>query len=167
MRIKTCLSPWINCDLVELLHRKNASWREARLSQSPTDWLTFRQLRNKCTQTIRKLKADYFKDQFSHSISDPNKFWKTVGVMEDRNSLSWFPMSLNSDGTIVSDKVLMADVFNRHFITFEFLFDPINPPEPPNSVSLSDAVSLHSASHLLYILSVFTLLLRMRCWMIS
>ena len=54
---------------------------ESYLSKSPTDYLTFRQLRNKAIQAVRQAKSGYFKAQFTQYSSDPNVFWKSLGIL--------------------------------------------------------------------------------------
>ncbi|CAB1313533.1 unnamed protein product, partial [Coregonus sp. 'balchen'] len=95
------------------------------------DWLSFRQMRNKCTQAIRKAKVSYFKEQFSLSGSNPKKFWKTVKDLENKPSSSQLPMSLNVDD-VVTDKGHMAELFNHYFIKSGFLFDSAMPHCPSN-----------------------------------
>ncbi|CAB1311957.1 unnamed protein product, partial [Coregonus sp. 'balchen'] len=116
-------SPWFDRDLAELLHLKNSIWQNARQTHTQADWLSFRQMRNKCTQAIWKAKVSYFKEQFSLCGSNPKKFWKTL------------PMSLNVDDVVVTDKEHMAELFNQHFIKSGFLFDSAMPPCPSNIFS--------------------------------
>lgn len=55
-RIKNRHSPWFTQELTSLLKQKNAAWKVARLSKSPSDYLKFRQLRNNATQAVRQAK---------------------------------------------------------------------------------------------------------------
>ena len=107
MRIKNRFSPWFGHDLAELLHLKNSIWRKARYTHTQADWLSFRQMRNKCTQDIRKAKDSYCKEQFSLCGSNAKKFWKTAKDLENKPSYSQLPMSLNVD-VVVTDKKHMA-----------------------------------------------------------
>ena len=99
------------------------------------DWLSFKQMRNKYTQPIRKAKVSYFKEQFSLCGSNPKKFWKWLNL-EKKPSSSQLPMSLNVDDVVVTDKKHMAELFNHHFIKSGFLFDSAMPPCLSN-ISLS------------------------------
>ena len=128
MRIKNRFSPWFDSDLAELLHLKNCIWRKARHTHTQADWLSFRQMRNKCTQYIHKAKVSYFKEQFSLCGSNPKKFCKTVKDLENKSSSSQLPMSLNVDDVEFTGKKHMAELFNHHFIKSGFLFDSAMPP---------------------------------------
>ena len=116
IRIKNRFSPWFNRDLVELLHLKNSIWQIAQHKHTQADWLSFRQIRNKSTQAIRKDKVSYFKEQFSLCGSNPKKFWKMVKDLGNKPSCSQLPMSLNVDDVVVTDKKHMAELFNHHFM---------------------------------------------------
>ncbi|CAB1352462.1 unnamed protein product, partial [Coregonus sp. 'balchen'] len=109
--VSTKFSPWFDRDLAELLHLKNSIWRKARHTLTQADWLSFRQMRNTCTQAIRKAKVSYFKEQFSLCGSNPKKFWKTVKDQENKPSSTQLPMSLNVDDVVVTDKEHMAELF--------------------------------------------------------
>jgi hypothetical protein len=101
MRIKNRFSPWFDRDLAELLHLKNCIWRKAWHTHTQADWLSFRQMRNKCIQAFRKAKVSYFTEQFSLCGSNPKKFWKTFKDQENKPSSSKLPMSLNVDDVVV------------------------------------------------------------------
>ena len=133
MRIKNRCSPWFDRDLAEQLCLKNSTWRRARKSKSLEDWLSFRKIRNKCTQSIRKAKTEYFHEQFSLCSSNPRKFWKTVKEMENKHTSSQLPTSLVCDGTVITDKERIAELFNLHFIQTGKLADLTAPPVSPTN----------------------------------
>ena len=109
MRIKNRFSPWFDSDLAELLHLKNCIWLKARHTYTQVDWLSFRQVRNKCTQAVRKAKVSYFKEQFALCGSNPKKFWKTVEDLENKLTSSQLHMSHKVDD-VVTDKKHMAEL---------------------------------------------------------
>lgn len=86
VRIKNRFSPWISTELTDLIRLKHSLWHKAKASKMVSDWQTFRQVRNKCTQSIRKSKSEYYKNQFLKSSSDPQKFWQTVKNLENKNT---------------------------------------------------------------------------------
>lgn len=73
-RIKNRYSPCFSNDLTELIHHKNALWRKARSTQSPVDWLAFRQCRNKTTQAIRNAKSSHFKEKLTTCGTNESTF---------------------------------------------------------------------------------------------
>ena len=130
MRIKNRFRPCFDCDLAELLHLKNCIWRKAWHTYTQADWLSFRQIRNKCTQA----QVSYFKEQFSLCGSNPLEVlengWRIN--LENKLSSSQLTMSLNVDDVVVIDKKHMAELINHQFIKSGFLFDTAMSPYPSN-----------------------------------
>lgn len=58
-------------DTVALWHHRLPQWSIARSSQSPVDWLSLRQRRNKTTQTILSAKTNHFKEKWPISRKKP------------------------------------------------------------------------------------------------
>ena len=136
LRIKDRFSPWFSRDLAALIRQKNALWRKARSSQSPADWLAFRQCRNKCTQAVRKAKVTHFLDKFASCGSDAKKFWKTVKSMENKLHSPHLPNAMTFDNIVVTDKSHMASLFNQHFVNSAHVFSA-RPSTAAPSLSLS------------------------------
>ena len=76
MRIKNRFSTWFDRDLADLLHLKYSIRRKAQHTHNQPGGLSFRQIRNKCTQAIREAKVSYSKEQFSLCGPTTKKFWK-------------------------------------------------------------------------------------------
>ena len=112
IRTKNRYSPWFSPDVADLIRHKNTLWRRARSSQSPVDWLAFRQCRNKTTQAIRSAKINNFKEKFSSCGTNPKTFWKTVKSMENKLTSPHLPASMKFGDTIVTDKSHMASLLN-------------------------------------------------------
>uniref|UniRef100_A0A8B9HIT2 Integrator complex subunit 2 n=2 Tax=Astyanax mexicanus TaxID=7994 RepID=A0A8B9HIT2_ASTMX len=64
-------------------------------------WLTFRQLRNRCTAPIRKAKSDYFLNQITSS-SNPQDFWKAVNFL--KNNSQQIPTKILVNSILISSK---------------------------------------------------------------
>lgn len=145
-RTKNRYSPWFTHDLAALIQLKNALWRRARSSQSPADWLAFRQCRNKTTQAIRKAKINHFKEKFSACGTDAKKFWKTVKSMENKLASPHLPTSMKFGEIVVNDKPRMATLFNHHFVKSSHVFDAAAPntasTHTPTSSSSVNSFSL-------------------------
>ncbi|KAJ4932276.1 hypothetical protein JOQ06_010701, partial [Pogonophryne albipinna] len=125
----------------------NSTWRRARHSKSHDDWLSFRKIRNKSIQAIRKAKVDYFHNQFNLCGSNPRTFWKTVKEMENKPPSSHLSNSLVIEDTVVTGNERIAELFNQHFVKCGNLFGSIAPPKPPTNTpppSPSSAAPCHS-----------------------
>lgn len=137
IRTKNRYSLWFSTELSEMIREKHVLWRRARASGSVSDWQSFRELRNRCTQSIRRAKATHFKHQFSTCGPDPKLFWKTVKSMENKNTSSQLPTAIKFDDIVTSDKNTMVNCFNKHFVRAGHAFSAttpistVTPPPPP------------------------------------
>ncbi len=111
-RVKHRDNPWFSAALYDLIKERDVAWAKARQTHLDSDWLHFRQLRNKCTVANRKSKSDYFLDKTEVNLTNPRKLWKNVDVtykMAARSNAAAAPgpkdgafMSFNPKGTAVS-----------------------------------------------------------------
>ena len=80
-RIKGCDNTWFTTELAEVLHERNCAWARARKSGLETDWLYFRQLRNKFTSLLRRTKAEFYLSMTTESLKNPKKLWKAIFIV--------------------------------------------------------------------------------------
>lgn len=106
---------WFTTDLVELLHHKNSSWREARLTQTPADWLSFRELRDEYNQAVWKVTFACSK-QFlcvGPTHRDFEKRLKTQRISPPPFRCPW-PLTLTISSSV--PKSCMVNLSNTFFI---------------------------------------------------
>ena len=131
LRVKDRTTPWLTKELLTLFRERNTAWALARKSGNPLHWSLFRQLRNKCTFTVKKAKSSFYLDQITSSYSDPTKFWKVVNSHKNKSSGS-FPTHISVNNSLVSEPNEICTTFNKHFSSAGHLFDRENPgPSPP------------------------------------
>ncbi len=80
-RVKGRDNPWFSEALSALIRERDVAWAKARQFDLSSDWIYFRQLRNKCTVTIRKAKADYFIANSTLNANNPKKFWQNIKLI--------------------------------------------------------------------------------------
>ena len=71
-------------DLSERFHESNLAYAEARLTDSTSDWQSFRHLRSGCLTLVRKAKSVYFLNCVSESGGNPETFWKVVKSLKKK-----------------------------------------------------------------------------------
>ncbi len=74
-------NPWFSEALSALIRERDVTWAKARQSDLSSDWIYFRQVRNKFTVAIRKAKADYFIANSTLNTNNPNKFWQNLKLI--------------------------------------------------------------------------------------
>ncbi len=84
-------NPWFSDSLSELIHLRNKSWAQARFSNTPADWSTFKTLRSKCTLMIRKSKSEFYLKSVTENLNNPSKFWKLIKSMSGTHVASSLP----------------------------------------------------------------------------
>ena len=77
-RIKGILNPWLTPDIKALMNSRDQAKRRARSSKLENDWLTYKALRNQCTNKVKSCKASNYKNLLNDSSNKPRCFWKIV-----------------------------------------------------------------------------------------
>ena len=141
------VNPWYCNELAKLHCSRNKAWNLARQTNDHAHWLTFRQLRNKCTSAVRRGKADFYLQKFTESSNRPGDFWKAIKTLKGEHS-TCLPASILADSTVLTEPSDICSAFNRHFAAAGHLFDntvhttdlQADPGTPPAiSVPLSES----------------------------
>ena len=122
-RIRGRDNPWFSDNLTELIGKRNVSWTQARHTNAPVDWASFRVLRNNCTGLIRKSKSDDYLNAVTENLNNPTKFWKLIKSVSGSNVSSGLPDHLIMDSNEMKDKADIVGLFNKHFISAGSVFD--------------------------------------------
>ena len=77
-RIKGRNCPWLTHDVSQLKNKRDQLKRKAEKLNKPEVWNSYKKLKNKCTQTIRKAKANYNKNLLIENSNNRQKFWKCI-----------------------------------------------------------------------------------------
>ena len=78
------------------------------------DWVSYRGLRNRATNSIKKAKAAYNRKLIERIGNDHKAFWKTLKKIFPGNKKSVSP-NIRIQGTLSFDKNLIANSFNSSF----------------------------------------------------
>uniref|UniRef100_A0A669EJS2 Reverse transcriptase domain-containing protein n=1 Tax=Oreochromis niloticus TaxID=8128 RepID=A0A669EJS2_ORENI len=125
IRVKGRENPWFSSELSESIHQRNVTWAKARKSDSLTDWLDFRKLRNKCTTLIKKAKSEYYLSVTSENLNNPQKFWKVIKSLSINKTSQALPKFILKDSVPVYDRHEVLNSFNKHFVDAGFLFNTV------------------------------------------
>ena len=122
-RVKGRNNPWFQPEIGNLIKDRDAAWARARKSKSENDWLCFRQLRNKCTASIKKAKAEFYLTETTNNLNDPKKFWKVVKSTSGVVQQNELPNFLVHGSVNLTDNLSKLNFFNEHFVSVGHLFD--------------------------------------------
>ena len=103
----------------ELIRQKKRLHKIAKHRNRDTDWVKFRQLRNRVTTSVRKAKYDYYckLDEKLNTINNSKMWWKLVNKYlkkEGRNDKSFPPLHHND--TVYDDVYDKANILNNYFV---------------------------------------------------
>lgn len=118
-RIKVRTEPWVNSDIIGAIKARNDSFRSFRKNRIPSSFCIFKKLRNEANRLIRKAKENYFKESIAENKNNPSKLWKSLKHLGQNNRLrtKTINKTLNIGDTVTSDKLKVANCFNRFFTT--------------------------------------------------
>ena len=115
--IKQVKEPWITPPLIELIKDKDMAIKQAKKGNDPVLWRNAKQLRNTCTNRLRKARADYIKENLENNIGNSKKFWKNIqDVLPSKKGKAKgnFDLHDENDKNIASERV--ADFINNFFV---------------------------------------------------
>lgn len=111
--------------MAEIILECNLAWAKARKTDSPTDWLAFRLLRNTCSSLIKKAKSEYYLSVTTENLNDPRKFWKVINSLSMSKCPQTLPSYVLNDSVPVYDKKELMNCFNNHFVSSCFVYDSV------------------------------------------
>jgi hypothetical protein len=115
-RIKGKRCPWLTGDIRTQMSDRDKILRKARKSNNVSDWLIYKQLKNRCNNTVKHAKRKYTNNLLSENSKNPAKFWKTIKDI--------FPTNESCSSTISScnksQKLSKANAFSSFFSTVAY-----------------------------------------------
>ncbi len=132
LRLKNRSSSWFTPELESVFQERDNTWTLARHSGEAAHWQIFRQLRNKCTSSLRKTKNNYHIELIANSGTDPSKFWKAVNINKNK-SFSSTPSSVTFNDCLIDTPSEICHAFNTHFSAAGNPLVMVNSGFPPNN----------------------------------
>ena len=77
-KIKGRPCPWLNPTLKAKMNDRDKLMRKAKKSGNVEDWLAYKQSRNRCNNSMKKAKANFYKEQLNENSSNPKRFWESI-----------------------------------------------------------------------------------------
>ena len=70
--------PWLSQDIKKSISDRDKLLRKAGRTKSQADWNSYKQMRNICTNTVRRSKANYHQDLLNENCDNHRKFCVTI-----------------------------------------------------------------------------------------
>ena len=107
---------WITTSLKRLTRKKKKSFIRAKRSQSPTDFLWYKQLKKEAKSACKRAYNDYVTNIVSPDSSvNPKRFWSYI--KSKRCDFSGVAPLKSTDGITYSDSLSKANILNCQFVS--------------------------------------------------
>ena len=80
-RIRNKPSPWLTCEIRQLLNYRDQFKRHAIRTKLLEDWEKYKNIINCCNNKIKKAKVDYYQNKFRQSAGNPKEIWNTMPLI--------------------------------------------------------------------------------------
>lgn len=128
----------MNGTIRQLMRKRNKTHYKAKITNNPQHWHSYRHLRNRVIDEIRKARENYNK-KISSLIDKsipPGKWWRIIKSISKLNK-NFEPMPpLRSDGNLIFHPVEKASLLNKYFAQVSSITNepdgPLHEPGPPS-----------------------------------
>ena len=119
IRIKYRTEPWINEEILELIHARDRALLESNKNKTDVELRkVYSKLRNKLTRLIRQTKANFFQNKVDEHKDNPKMLWKqfkTLGYCNKNKDKSRTVLEIDNEKCFDSKKV--ANHMNNFYLT--------------------------------------------------
>ena len=114
-RISKKSTPWITYKVKQLMWELDRL--KNRAAMNSTLWPSYKVLRNKVTNELRKCVQHFYNTIVKENCNDPKEMWKTVNKVLNKDSSSSNIPTANWQGRVLDRPNEVAKAFNEHFAT--------------------------------------------------
>lgn len=130
--------PWVTRELLNIIRERNKFYRlKLKFNNDKYIFEKYKHLRHAAKTMNDDLKKKWFDDKLKSSIGEPRKFWMYLKFAVFNKKLEVSNVIIEKNGTLVSDKEIIANEFNSHFIsTAQNVVSQIQPQTLPGRISI-------------------------------
>lgn len=112
--------PWMTSGILTSLNRRDKlNWKKHKMSEDDPRRPVLKAQIDNLSKILRRIctsaRNSYITNLFQTYQSDIKKTWHTINTLLSRKSTNSTPEKLNIDGTLITDKLTMANAFNDFF----------------------------------------------------
>ena len=108
--------PWITGNIKKDIRQRDYLLKKARKTSRDEDWLAYKSIRNRVSNSIKKAKQTYNKKLIENNQGDARAFWRTMkSILPGEKKSS--PKTMDINGELCSDENRIANHFNSFFAT--------------------------------------------------
>ena len=114
-RIRSEFSPWLTPSIRKSMATRDRLKKIA--TKNPEMWSLYTKQRNRVTKEIRNSIQDHYKALINESNGDPNKMWKKINRVLEKDVKSTNLSAIESEGKTLTKGYDMLEALNRHFVS--------------------------------------------------
>ena len=107
IKIRNRPNPFVTDDIRELMKTRNHWRKEARKTNDPLAWASYRSLRGEVKRDLRVAEREYIAEQIRTNPNNTRCLWKTIR--------SCIPKKSANQRTFAKDDIVVANEFNSFF----------------------------------------------------
>ena len=110
--------PWMTGQIKKDIRQRDYFLKKARKSSRDEDWLAYKSMRNRVTNSVKRAKQTYNKKLIDNHKDDTKAFWRTMKKIIPGNKSSGGSKNINIDGVLCSEAShgqKIANDFNSFF----------------------------------------------------
>ena len=106
--------PWITEEYIKLARERDYFRNKFRSSKLDSDWEKFKQFRNQANNLNKRLKSDYYQEEFSKCGNDVNKNWKIIKkLLPNKKNETDIKITVNNE--LITDVNKIVNTLNEEF----------------------------------------------------
>ena len=109
--------PWMTGDIKKNIRQRDYLLKKARKTSHNEDWLAYKLMRNRVTNSIKKAKQTYNKKLIENHQGDAKAFWRTMKSIFPGEKKPSPSKTMDIEGELCSDENRIANSFNLFFAT--------------------------------------------------
>ena len=106
---------WLNNDLLVLMRKRDAMYREARRKKDPILWRKAKFLQNRVEMSIKRYKKEKIEGELIRNRTNPKKFWANIREIWPKDSLSNVHTLLDDNGDLINTDWELVNHINEYF----------------------------------------------------
>jgi len=142
--------PWMTGQIKKDICQRDYFLKKARKSSRDEDWLAYKSMRNRVTNSLKRAKQTYNKKLIDNHKDNTKAFWRTMKKIIPGNKSSGGSKNINIDGVLcseASDGKKIANGFNNFFpLNIKRQYNPFNFPLTASNRELCNDSCQYSAN---------------------
>ena len=106
----------LNDDIIQLMRKRDTTYREARKKKDPVTWRKATFLRNRVEMAIKNSKRDKIQRELHLNRNNPKKFWENISSVISNDKVGNIQGLIDDNGNLVQEGQELSELINMYFV---------------------------------------------------